>query len=58
VGSPLIRDYEKELRIRVLAGFWEDFWVLFFGGGLQRRGARVNTLKIGSRDGQIVFGGI
>jgi hypothetical protein len=27
------------------------FWVLFFGGGLQRRGVHVKAPKIGSREG-------
>jgi hypothetical protein len=29
-----------------------------FGNAVQRRGARVSSLKIGSRDGEIRFGGI
>jgi hypothetical protein len=37
---------------------WKDFWGLGFFGAGQRRGARVSPLKIGSRDGEIVFGGI
>jgi hypothetical protein len=36
----------------------KEFWELEFEGSVQRRGARVNTPKIGSRDGRNCLGGI
>jgi hypothetical protein len=41
-----------------LNGVWEDLRFGIFGIRVQRRGAHVNILKIGSRDGEICFGGI
>jgi hypothetical protein len=38
--------------------FWKDFEELEFLEAGQRRGAHVNTLKIGSRDGVLCIGGI
>jgi hypothetical protein len=40
------------------AGIERKFWVGIFLGVVQRRGGRVNTPEIGSRDGEICFGGI
>jgi hypothetical protein len=37
---------------------WNEFLVGIFGRAVQRRGVHVNTLEIGSRDGEISFGGI
>jgi hypothetical protein len=34
------------------------FWVEILGRPVQRRGVRVNTPEIGSRDGEFSFGGI
>jgi hypothetical protein len=39
-------------------GTWEEFWELEFFEVGQRRGADVNTPKIGSRVGLFCFGGI
>jgi hypothetical protein len=43
---------------RKLMGIGLIFGVLRFWGKIQRRGGRVNTLKIGSRGGVLGFGGI
>jgi hypothetical protein len=40
------------------AGVERKFWVGIFWGVVQRRGGRVNTPKLGSRDGVLCFGGI
>jgi hypothetical protein len=50
--------------LRKLAKFWGFDWVLkrflvnWILGEVQRRGADVNTPKIGSRVGEFCFGGI
>jgi hypothetical protein len=41
-----------------LREFGKVFGELGFGGEVQRRGVHVNTPKIGSRVGQMCFGGI
>jgi hypothetical protein len=40
------------------AGVERKFWVGIFWGVVQRRGGRVKTPEIGSRDGVLCFGGI
>jgi hypothetical protein len=55
--GPLIRDYEKWLNCGWLGGNWIEFGNFGFGGIGRRRGAHVNPLKIGSRDGQNCFWG-
>jgi hypothetical protein len=51
-------DGENWLKFRGLNGDWKSFWEIGIWGRVQRRGARVNTPKIGSRDGGNCFGGI
>jgi hypothetical protein len=41
-----------------LDNFWKEFGVGNFWDPVQRRGARVNILKIGSRGAENCFGGI
>jgi hypothetical protein len=48
---PLIQDHEKWLKSWSIEGSWTEIWVLEFRGKVRRRGARVSTLKNGSRDG-------
>jgi hypothetical protein len=44
VGSPLIKDYEKELRIGSIEGTWKDFWELeFWGNGSEKGYTRKHT---------------
>jgi hypothetical protein len=57
-GGPLIKDGEKVLRIGSIDRRLERFVVWNFGRWVQRRGARVNTLEIGSRVGVFCSGGI
>jgi hypothetical protein len=42
----------------VWMGFGTSWGLDFWRGQVQRRGTHVNTPKIGSRDGQLCFGGI
>jgi hypothetical protein len=42
----------------ILIGDGREFWPWIFGRRVQRRGVHVNTLKIGSRVGELCFGGI
>jgi hypothetical protein len=41
-----------------LSESWKVFGIGIFESRVQRRGGRVSTLKIGSRDGFFCFGGI
>jgi hypothetical protein len=41
-----------------LYGIWKILGCWFFWGNVRRRGAHVNIPKIGSRVGQLCFGGI
>jgi hypothetical protein len=51
-------DCEKGLNLGQLNEIWKYLRFGIFGIRVQRRGAHVNIPKIGSRDGEICFGGI
>jgi hypothetical protein len=44
--------------LRLIGRDWIEFLDWDFLEAVQRRGAHVNTPKLGSRDGEISFGGI
>jgi hypothetical protein len=56
--SPLIRDGEIRLIIGSTEGIWKDFGNFVILGVGQRRGADVKLPEIGSRVGELCFGGI
>jgi hypothetical protein len=56
--SPLIKDYENELKLWSIEENWKIFKRLGFFGAGQRRGTHVSVPKIGSRVGKFCFGGI
>jgi hypothetical protein len=58
VGSPLIKDHEKRLRLPGFELNWIELGFEAFWGNFSRRGTHVKPLKIGSRGAVFCFGGI
>jgi hypothetical protein len=58
VCRPLIKDYENRGNLGLVCRGWTGILGIDFGKAVQRRGAHVFPPEIGSRDGEICFGGI